>query len=886
MGDARHNGHERVVRALEQSANFAAMLEACEELLVLAKPGCPVLRQFWGKICKGRGWFDAAETGLEAREAFCASLPSERVFQTKGGKVSPSKWLGLPGTFRRPQASWHTKAYGLTLYCILKGFSSTAGDIINTSCMHKFAEVQPHKPCLELAAVPMPVDAPLPAASSTDIVPPAAAAPAALEKQKQAGRDQAQRLRQKAENTMHAVARIMADESIYEVLSMLSCFCALEVEAHTEGVRTMKSGNAMRRYYASCSQGGYMRALVATLKQLENMTELSKSGFVTEFSDAVRARGKHDAAYVKDQDALASTAFKLCVSLVGERLFSMQSHELVYPYALGGLAADEDAVVLQTTERFRSHWEVWAEAMRVKIPSVARAAERCSLNTPAMRQLARILRKGDYKDVSVAKREGVKLFSGFGQTVINENANSKVRDAELRQQSARRLVEWKAWEVPHAKRVLNQFERAEVAPTNVLCGLARVDGTSLFHGSGDPKLEFPSLNFAKLLTGFDGPSPDALGRRKLGAELALLLELKRLGKWELMADAWQAALAPSHEFVLGRQTSPPRVYFVLKSFDVGLLTWSCKRVGVNGIRLDTDGARWSWVQVFDAGALSILPTTVMSPLGTFTRGDVPLSALGIFVSHGAPIPLFTWQASRGFANVPEASLKMLFGAQAIPLPIEAARSENEELALAVGLSEHFLEDATPEVLENAVRARYALLDQVDVGATAVLQQLVIDEIIEGVGSLSEKKFCTEYLGKTKQHRHKRSAHMAAVSVILRIFEDHRDKKPPAKKPKPKGSNKVELPKGHAAKYADGRWWASIPGDKAFLIEHGPPVGSVFQDDANGRYRIQYPGQVPRSISWTSRGQTAAALEALRVWWTWHTDATGAMPPEGLGIACA
>ena len=183
-----------------------------------------------------------------------------------------------------------------------------------------------------------------------------------------------------------------------------------------------------------------MRTLIATLKQLENMTELSKSGFVTEFSDAVRARGKHDAAYVKDQGALASTAFKLCVSLVGERLFSMQSHELVYPYALGGLAADEDAVVLQTTERFRSHWEVWAEAMRVKIPSVARAAERCSLNTPAMRQVARILRKGDDADVGAAKREGVTLFSGFGQTVINEYANSKARDAELRLQSARRLV--------------------------------------------------------------------------------------------------------------------------------------------------------------------------------------------------------------------------------------------------------------------------------------------------------------------------------------------------------------------------------------------------------------------------------------------------------------
>ena len=136
------------------------------------------------------------------------------------------------------------------------GFSSAAGDIINTSCMQNFAEAQPRKPCLELVAAPMPVDAPLPAASSTDIVPPAAAAPAALEKQKQAGRDQAQRLRQKAENTMHAVARIMADESIYEVLSMLSCFCALEVEAHTEGVRPSSRSQASSRSSAMpCGHG-------------------------------------------------------------------------------------------------------------------------------------------------------------------------------------------------------------------------------------------------------------------------------------------------------------------------------------------------------------------------------------------------------------------------------------------------------------------------------------------------------------------------------------------------------------------------------------------------------------------------------------------------------
>ena len=131
------------------------------------------------------------------------------------------------------------------------------------------------------------------------------------------------------------------------------------------------------------------------------------------------------------------------------------SHELVYPYALGGLAADEDVVVLQTTASFRCRWEVLAWAMRVKIPSVARAAERRSLSKLALRQVARILRRGGggHAGVGVARREGVKLFVGFGQPVANTSASSKARDAELGQQSARRLVEWAAPEVPHGKNV-------------------------------------------------------------------------------------------------------------------------------------------------------------------------------------------------------------------------------------------------------------------------------------------------------------------------------------------------------------------------------------------------------------------------------------------------
>lgn len=80
-----------------------------------------------------------------------------------------------------------------------------------------------------------------------------------------------------------------------------------------------------------------------------------------------------------------------------------------------------------------------------------------------------------------------------------------------------------------------------------------------------------------------------------------------------------------------------------------------------------------------------------------------------------------------------------------------------------------------------------------------------------------------------------------------------------------------------------RWWNSITGDPEFILENKPAPARLFTDQWNGRFRLSYPGEKPRSVSWTVKGQRAASLEALRVMRAWHTASTGQQPPIPLDV---
>lgn len=71
-----------------------------------------------------------------------------------------------------------------------------------------------------------------------------------------------------------------------------------------------------------------------------------------------------------------------------------------------------------------------------------------------------------------------------------------------------------------------------------------------------------------------------------------------------------------------------------------------------------------------------------------------------------------------------------------------------------------------------------------------------------------------------------------------------------------------------------RWWSSIKGDESWIKAWMPAGSGLFVDDANGRFRVWYKDEGPKSVSWYKRGIEAASTEALRVLWGLHYKCNG------------
>ena len=71
------------------------------------------------------------------------------------------------------------------------------------------------------------------------------------------------------------------------------------------------------------------------------------------------------------------------------------------------------------------------------------------------------------------------------------------------------------------------------------------------------------------------------------------------------------------------------------------------------------------------------------------------------------------------------------------------------------------------------------------------------------------------------------------------------------------------------------------------MENYKPDGThIFVDEWSGRFRVSYPGEKPRSVSWTGRGMQAASVECLRILWGFHTARTGQQPVVPMDMLAA
>ena len=568
--------------------------------------------------------------------------------------------------------------------------------------------------------------------------------------------------------------------------------------------------------------------------------------------------------------ALCEVSWRLLSWLLTERASSCQNYSNSYPCVLAGLlgpATEASATML----RFKEHWESYCACRAVQSPALQRMCSRSSLNTRVMESLARLAKESQWTlTPALAARVRI-IFGGLCNEDILEDSLGKVRDCEYRDASSRVVRMFKAFEVPIVAEQLARWGREEVvAEPEAALPRRSGDMASLFQPRESDAMDFKGVMASGKLHDWDTFTPTTL--RCVSAELELLrsLHFERVGEYGLVEEAWRAAFIPQHCFILHRDgASTSEAYYSLLATSAGVLGWPIVRVGDKHVRLADEGSRPRWRQVYSLENLYVLPATVRSPIHGWLQGR-QMEAVGIFAEQSAPVEVLQLQAERGFGGVPEDSLQRMMKDMELELPdVGSAVGVPADIRMAYELAMAIAPGLDSQQLHDAVLAR---VNAETLGMESIMEDVLLDDSLSEVlrdQDKDEYKKLVQLREKTKQAKQQMSP-----AVISWVQKQGRTKKKGIKKP---GLDNVQKAAERAVLTSEPgarRWWNSIRGDMRYIEQWRPSRGSVIQDDSNGRFFVGYPGHIRQSISWTRRGMDAAAVQALRKLWEWHTEATG------------
>ena len=251
------------------------------------------------------------------------------------------------------------------------------------------------------------------------------------------------------------------------------------------------------------------------------------------------------------------------------------------------------------------------------------------------------------------------------------------------------------------------------------------------------------------------------------------MDLRRQKAWHRVHHVWCSALVPSGCVALQRvKGEASRLYFCLRSTDVGILCWPVQRVGQACLTLMGAGARCEWRQIYTVDGVYIIPIEPISPLHAFITDATPASSIGILCKHGAPQPLLQHQVRRGFAHVPDSILRRLALYFDLP-PVECGAKEDVELCLTMQLIESLCPEMT-EIECLAVLHQRSLECERLADDKATMEELVAADIIEDCVGRDEKKLVQGYIQDAEKALKRRcDANKVATELVKTAFEKKR-----------------------------------------------------------------------------------------------------------------
>lgn len=850
-------------------ANFNQLREQALDLVQAMDPENPILLRLWPMICADRGWY-GDEAGAAARTRYIQELTSMKVVHFKGIRASPQRWCSLVQAMAAEDGCFHDKLLLLVTLCCRKGWAAHIDDLYTPSprllvaCGLQVGGV-PHAARLDDALMDVPA-----ASSSSSAQPaPAPKAKAKAGAQKAKGRTEAResisKVVRQSTNMLHACVRVMCDPNLILRSRAVVHVTKPLIDEHSWCTHTLRDGPSTLQYYIGEATYAWLGALVQVLKTLANLPGLGRCGLTVEFQQDMQATMLVDSADVAYEDGLADGLWRICTRTIAERCASCMVYTGSYPYLMAKVASEDVVVQASGLAMWGRDWAAFERGHTAGLPSVLNLVAKHPFQQRAMQDATRIARASGFQATPELRRRCRLIFTGLGSDKLVEDANKVVRDSENRSAPKKVLKGYRIWEAPIGHGVLAQYGRAEVQ-SNSRPMILSEQKRSLFQAVGN--LPEGAPDYKRILGTQDWATFDATSLKKLPAMVALLRSMSEADDWSLSSECWRSSVVPEHQVILqtdsGGQSS---LWYCMYKCEYGVLPWPVVRRADGSMLLDWGVTELTWKVITSLDSLQVVPYTVASPLHLFLEGKVVLPDIAIAMKAGEPLPMIAWLAHRGFPGVCEAHLRKLhieYGIVSqdtdLQLPLEDA--------LAMQLVEDIIPDLTAEDMQRAMLARHSLAEAFG-GEDP--WEFIEGHDIEEVCSTSDKKFLKgEHDRLNKLRRERQDIHEKIVAVVSEKFA----KKGPVQK-----RRKVNPP-GSAKRGSLDRWWASVPGDPAFVEAHMPPGARISTDHWCGRFKVAYHAK-SKSVSWTTRGMPSAGLECLRVLWEWHTERTGEAPPFSL-----
>lgn len=312
-------------------------------------------------------------------------------------------------------------------------------------------------------------------------------------------------------------------------------------------------------------------------------------------------------------------------------------------------------------------------------------------------------------------------------------------------------------------------------------------------------------------------------------------------------------------------------YMVLRVFDMAVLMWPMLQLRPKAFTWGRPG-QLTWKFATKQLDFKVQATHVVSPMAAWAAqqdaADAPQLEV-LYYAVGEPQDLLQFQSNRGFLHIPEAVLKELV--EELGLEVGAAAGdEDAEDALVMPIIMAVSPETTQAQLQDV------LLQRVRLGGPEqdadVVGSFVADDHMKGVMTESDEKDAKNFVEEQAEKKQRSRNRKASItSLVARRF--------PAVQERGARANKMHKAKLKAlnagmeglSKFKDSKWCATVqPTDGTVMELLKPPIGRIFTDAVNGSYRLHYPGERSKSVSWTLRGVAKAQEAAVRLLWGWHS----------------